>query len=312
MYGGNGNDHVGGDWGTDYIYGEAGKDTVWGGRGDDFCWGGAGNDKVSGNIGNDVLWGGSGKDVIVGGTGKDAVYGGSGNDKVSGNKGNDIVYGGSGNDKITGGPGNDILAPGKGRDYVNGNGGKNTLSYADVSGKGVKADIGKKKFGGEAKNDEIKHVDNLIGSQTRDKLTPSKGGYAYGEGGNDVIKSAGSAVMRGDAGNDKLVGGSKKDVFWLQRAEYGADDVLKFKSGQDKIRLTGKDFDLGSSLSSGELVNRSSGHEASGGGAQLIYDQSSKTLWYDADGTGAGSAEKIANFSKGAPGSLKVGDFDIA
>lgn len=311
QYGGDGNDHVGGDRGTDYGYGDAGNDIVWGGRDTDFGYGGSGNDSVSGNDGDDELYGDAGKDEVNGATGDDVAYGGSGKDSVNGNDSNDAVYGGADNDKIKGGSGNDIVAPGTGSDYANGNGGDDTLSYEDVSGKSVKIDISKKKYGGEAKNDEIKNVDNVIGSQAGDKLTPSKGGYAYGEGGDDLIKSAGSAVMRGDAGNDKLVGGKNSDVFWLQPAAFGDDSILKFNSGQDTLRLKESDFDLGGNLTSGELVNRSSGHDASEEGAQLIYDQSTKTLWYDADGTGGQAGEKIASFAKGAPGSLNVSDFDI-
>ena len=117
--------------------------------------------------------------------------------------------------------------------------------------------------------------------------------------------------MRGDEGSDKLVGGKKSDVFWLQPSKFGADDILKFKEGQDTLRVKGSDFGLGNSLGGDELVNRSNGHEASGTGPQLIYDQSTKTLWFDADGTGGGAAGKIAGFSKGTPGSLSTSDFDV-
>ena len=45
-------------------------------------------------------------------------------------------------------------------------------------------------------------------------------------------------------------------------------------------------------------------------GAQLIYDRNDKTLWFDADGIGAGGAVEVAKF-KGGPSSLSPGDFDI-
>jgi Ca2+-binding RTX toxin-like protein len=281
---------------------------------------------IVGSNGNETLDGGAGDDTILGQGGGDLIIGGRDSlasrdinntidvadleDKTESDDGNDTLYGGGGNDDVSGGKGNDLLAPGRGRDTVNGNNGNDTLSYEDVSSS-VRINISQKKYGGAAANDTIKNVDNIIGSQDGDQLTPAKGGYAYGKGGSDVIKSAGGAVMRGDEGSDKLVGSNKgKDVFWLQPAEYGADKVFNFK-GSDQIRLKGSDFDIGGSLAGSELVNRSSGHDASGGDAQLIYDQASNTLWFDPDGTGGAGAEKIATFKKGAPGSLSTGDFDI-
>ena len=260
-----------------------------------------------------MLWGGSGKDVLVGAEGTDIAYGGAGRDKVNGNDGNDTLYGGNGNDVLKGGPKNDLLVPGKGRDKVFGNSGDDTVSYAGSS-KGVLVDLDKNKLKKGAKGDDIRQVENVIGSEGKDTLTPDKGGKAFGGAGNDVIKSAQGAVMRGDAGKDKLKGDGKEkyaDTFWLQKPGDGSHDVIfKFDRGQDKLRIDGSDFGLGKSLSGDELVNRPSGHAGSGDGPQLIYDKSNKTLWYDADGGGAGGAVQIAKF-KGGPGSLGSGDFDL-
>ena len=120
--------------------------------------------------------------------------------------------------------------------------------------------------------------------------------------------------MRGDAGVDKLIGDAKKkfaDVFWLQSPGSGPEDIiLKFDAGQDKLRTVGSDLRIGKSLTGDELVNLASGHEGSGAGPQLIYEKSSKTLWYDADGGGSGGAVKVAKFTSG-PASLGVDDFDM-
>ena len=310
-YGGDGKDHVGGDCGTDKLYGDLGEDLIWGGHGDDFCWGGEGRDDVGGNQGDDVLYGDTGNDIIVGAQQQDDCYGGSGKDKVNGSTGDDRVYGGDGNDQISGGAGNDVLFPGAGRDYVNGNRGDNTVSFADLPGtKGVSINIAGKSYGKAARGDDIRNVDNVVGSENRDHLTPSKGGFAYGGGGSDVIRSEAGAVMRGDAGRDRLIGDAKKkhkDVFWVE-----SDDVIvKFDKGQDSLKMDGSKVGVGKTLGgAGEILNRSSGHEASGSGSQFIYDQSSKTLWYDSDGTGSGNAVKVATF-KGGPDSLGASDFDL-
>lgn len=309
IYGGDGKDHLIGDDGDDVIFGGADGDLVWGSHHRDICYGGSGRDSVHGNYGDDLLYGDSGKDKLYGAQASDVVYGGSGNDRVSGSGGKDWLYGGPGNDRVFGNKDDDVLAPGTGRDRVDGHSGVNTLSYEDVNAS-VRISIPNKKYKGEAGNDDIRNVDNLIGSQKGDELKPTKDGYAYGEGGSDVIKSAGSSKMRGDEGNDRLVGGKNKDIFWLQDPdEFGADTIVRFQS-KDKLRLDGSDFGFGGSLSGDELVNRDSGHAPSGSDAQLIYDQDSKTLWFDSDGIGSDGAVQVAKF-KGGPGSLSGNDFDI-
>jgi Ca2+-binding RTX toxin-like protein len=118
--------------------------------------------------------------------------------------------------------------------------------------------------------------------------------------------------MRGDEGSDRLYGDNhRKDVFWLQDLDATGDQLYKFKSGQDKLRIDGSDFGIGGSLDGSELVNDSNGHDATEAKAQLIYDQASSSLWLDADGTGGQAGIRIASFNKGAPGSLSTGDFDV-
>jgi Ca2+-binding RTX toxin-like protein len=309
QYGGADDDHVGGDIGTDYGFGDVGNDIVWGGRDNDFSYGGSGNDSVHGNIGNDYAYGGSGKDDVLGSKGDDVVFGDSGKDYVSGNTGNDIVFGGSGKDNLRGGSGDDIILPGGGKNEVQGGGGNDTLSYADIADR-VVIDLGEKVYNKAAQGEKVRNVENVIGSQGDDKLTPDKRGSVFGEGGDDVLNSAKGSVMRGDAGNDKLKGhNGGKDVFWLTN-DGGTDTLSKFKSGQDKVRLDGSDFGIGDSLDTGELINSAGGHDANQRTPQLIYDQADKSLWFDPDGTGGQAAHKLADF-KGGPGSLSVSDFDI-
>lgn len=310
QYGGAGNDHVGGDWGVDYQYGGTGKDLVWGGKDNDFSYGDAGKDSVHGNYGDDSLWGGGGKDKLVGGKHDDICYGGAGKDNVAGNSGSDIVYGDGGNDDLFGGKNNDTILPGGGKNFVNGGPGTDTLSYADLNNR-VVVDLVNEKYKKAAKGEFVKAVEHVVGSQAGDTLTPLARKNAFGHDGNDKLKSAKGAVMRGDEGKDRLYGDSGKkykDVFWLQRE--GEDRLFKFDKGQDKLRVKGDDFNIGGSISGSELINQSSGNAATAAGPQLIYDQASQTLWFDADGTGSGGAEKIASFS-GGPGSLSNSDFDV-
>jgi Ca2+-binding RTX toxin-like protein len=78
--------------GSLFIYGQGGDDVVqlgaavsipaviFGGRGDDRLGGGSGANVLSGGEGDDVLVGGAARDLLIGGLGADRVDGGSGQD----------------------------------------------------------------------------------------------------------------------------------------------------------------------------------------------------------------------------------------
>ena len=55
----------------------SGVDRLYGGGGDDVLGGGAGNDYLEGNAGDDTLDGGAGADVLVAGSGDDTLRGGT-------------------------------------------------------------------------------------------------------------------------------------------------------------------------------------------------------------------------------------------
>ncbi len=61
IYGGTGNDRIGGKGGNDKLYGDEGNDQVWGDDGDDLLRGGLGNDTLVG----DDFSGGNGRDTFV-------------------------------------------------------------------------------------------------------------------------------------------------------------------------------------------------------------------------------------------------------
>ena len=73
---------------------------IRGGEGDDTIDGQGGSDFLVGNENNDLLFGGDGNDSLSGGSGDDTLYGGADNDILNGIPGNDSVYGGSGSDTV--------------------------------------------------------------------------------------------------------------------------------------------------------------------------------------------------------------------
>jgi len=93
----------------------------------DVIYGGAGDDEIGGQLGSDILIGNGGQDTINGGSGNDAMDGGSGNDTINGGASFDVIFGGTGNDRLSGDGGNDVVVGGSGNDIVNGGNGHDWL-----------------------------------------------------------------------------------------------------------------------------------------------------------------------------------------
>ena len=252
LYGGLGNDTLDGDEGGDTLFGGPGADVVRGGSDNDelrvqttealgdVMLGGDGNDRlvnyasspltlnefsgigrqielimgnnqrITGTSIDDVLdfrlsetvpillqgvtgiEGLGGNDRIITGNGADSISGGTGDDVISGQGGADTIDGGDGDDVILGGDGADSLVGSAGADDIDGGEGIDTL------------------LGGEG-NDVLKggaHNDTLDGGVGADDLS--------GGDGNDEIRTqtneSVSDIIRGNAGNDRLVNVSAADL----------------------------------------------------------------------------------------------------
>jgi hypothetical protein len=102
VLGGDGDDHIWGEFGKDALYGGNGNDHIDGGADDDRLYGGAGHDALSGGMGNDLLAGGAGHDTITTGHGRNIAIGGQGNDDITGGADRDVflLNPGDGNDAL--------------------------------------------------------------------------------------------------------------------------------------------------------------------------------------------------------------------
>lgn len=109
IWGGRGNDYLGGSKAGNQLKGNYGNDTIRGGGGNDNIYGDHGNDRLYGDDGNDRLFGGSGDDYLRGGEGSDYLLGQAGADRLYGDAGSDRLWGGTGNDYLHGGSGTDSL-----------------------------------------------------------------------------------------------------------------------------------------------------------------------------------------------------------
>lgn len=259
-------------------------------------------------------------ETLKGTDNEDLLVGLGGDDTLIGSDGNDRLEGGAGGDELMGGAGNDLLLPGlaDGADAIDGGTGIDTVSYSNFSTTtGIDIVVSLKNQGShdDTAGDTFFNVERFIGSSASDDFfidIPQLKHYVFGGDGDDSIVLVGG-VLRGGDGKDYLHGdgGVHKETFWLD-LNHGADKIGNFLQDQDKIRISGKEFGIGSMLNSDEIVNRQSDFNAIGTKAQFIFRADVDELYFDADGTGSAAAVLVADFLDSSLVSfLDVNDFEI-
>jgi Ca2+-binding RTX toxin-like protein len=308
LIGGSGNDTFTGDGLANRLAGGAGDDMLKGGGGADVLDGGAGIDTA--NYADKTasvvvaLTGAAVASVTVDGVIEDTI---SNIENLIGGSGDDVLTGDSLANRLEGGAGDDVLTGGGGKDVLDGGAGIDTASYSDKTASIVVtlngATTAVVKVNGVTE-DTIRNIENVTGGFGNDVLTgDSMGNRLEGGAGNDVLKGGGGAdVLHGGAGADTF-------VFNTALQPSAVDAILDFTTGIDRIALDDAIF---TAFAGQSMVGSAAFHI--GGAAQdaddhLIYDSASGTLMYDADGTGAGTAQAFAILSAGL--SLTEHDFLI-
>lgn len=139
-------------------------------------------------------------------------------------------------------------------------------------------------------------IENAKGGTGNDTLTGnSADNYLYGFSGNDTINGAdGNDQLEGGQGTDILTGGNGADAFiFASKFDGTHDQITDFSiSDGDKIWLNKTIFTaLANGISEDNIVNGSTAKDSDD---YLIYNSTNHTLYYDADGSGTGSAIAIA------------------
>ncbi|WP_374244342.1 M10 family metallopeptidase C-terminal domain-containing protein, partial [Zoogloea sp.] len=138
-------------------------------------------------------------------------------------------------------------------------------------------------------------------TMVRDNFTIAYGATienAIGSGFNDTLVGNGAAnTLTGNAGADTLTGGAGADSFVFATAADGGDTITDFRSGDgDKLAIRAPNFGL---VAGTAAVLRSAGSlpAASGSGGQFLYNTANGQLWFDRDGSGAGTATLLATLA---------------
>lgn len=200
-----------------------------------------GSYKVEGLAGNDTIT------MMPTSTGSDYLDGGAGNDTLNAAGSDDILDGGDGTDTLNGGAGNDVLRGGAGGDTLNGGDGVDaadyTASYAGVT-LSLPSDPTRtsRGVGGDATNDTISGIENILGSAFDDRLTGNLlANLLVGNGGADILRGMdGDDVLIGDAMIDADMNGVPDDVDADGipdgvNAVTGGDDLLDGGFGNDRL-----------------------------------------------------------------------------
>lgn len=325
IFGGAGDDTLNGGSDADWLDGGAGSDRLIGGAGNDVYFVDSDGDTVvevlnqgidtvrtslaSYSLGANVenlIATTNGAHRFIGNALANAISGGAGADTLFGFAGNDTLDGGAGIDRLVGGVGDDLYIVQSGDIVVElSNQGTDTVFVTSGAGFTLSANVEALILGGTV----VRGIGNadgnaIIGNATANTLLGMGGAdLLHGEGGNDVLNGGdGDDTLSGGDGVDRLTGGAGADVFlFSSKFTRDYDIVNDFVSGVDRIGVDGQTFGLMASNSlSEQFFESGESGRASSAQTRFIYETDSGSLWFDADGSGAGAKSLIGTF-KGAP-----------
>ncbi len=171
---------------------------------------------------------------------------------------------------------------------------------------------------GEAAFDQLVNIENLWGSRFDDVIRSNLtgGGQVYGFEGNDILAgSTGNDVFYGGTGADTITtGGGADDLFFLSyndhynqyntlEANEGGDTITDFTHGVDHITVSRYWFGFGNiggpaaalTLASADFVT--SGGAATSTKPTFFWNDTTKVLEFDPDGTGASAKVLLATLT---------------
>lgn len=204
-------------------------------------------ENLSGTGFADTLGGDSRGNVLQGGSGNDVLIALGGDDLLDGGAGQDTLYGGAGRDTLAGGSGDDVLVVDDPDDEVIEQSGGGTDTVFAGANWTLAAQVETARlFGAATVLDGVAGAQTLVANTIGSILTGQDGDDTlwgqmaddrlFGGTGRDILRGgAGNDTLAGGAENDQLVGGTGADLFGLETADWGYDQVFDFNRGEGDI-----------------------------------------------------------------------------
>ena len=241
---------------------------------------------LAGTAGADTISGLGGRDHLYGGAGNDTLFGGAGDDAMHGDAGADIMYGGSGNDDYYVDDVNDFIS-------------ETTVPGVDDGG-----------------NDRVYSTVSYTLSPFLERLVLLESAVAISATGNaqvnSIVGNSNANIISGGGGKDTLTGGSGADTFVLGPANAANTVTITDFAAEDRFGITASDYGLsqGNGLvdnGSGTLVldptwfATVTGTQGTvTGHGQFLYNTTTRSVMWDADGSGAVAGVALATLQTGA------------
>jgi Ca2+-binding RTX toxin-like protein len=227
--------------------------------------------------------------------------GGGGGPVINGTAGNDTLTGTAGDDAINGLGGTDRVLAGStgGADVINGGAGFDSIEFASRATSAVVVDFAAGTIsGGSSGSISFTGIERVVASNFNDSLSGTAGGQT-------LAGQAGADTLWGAGGVDTLWGGGGADTFiFREMGTANADSVRDWASGTDEVALDNSAFTaigaLGDFAAGDARFKANSTGTATDASDRVIYNTSTGSLYYDADGSGGGVAQLIATF-QGSP-----------
>src|SRR5882724_1860462 len=249
-----------------------------------------------GTAGADTISGLGGRDHLYGGAGNDTLYGGAGDDSLHGDAGADIMFGGAGNDDYYVDDVNDVIS-------------ETTAPGVDDGG-----------------TDRVYSTVSYTLSPFLERLVLNESAVAISATGNaqvnSIVGNSNANIISGGGGKDTLTGGLGADTFVIGPANAANTVTITDFAAEDKFGITASDYGLsqGNGLvdnGSGALVldptwfatvTGTQGTVA--GHGQFLYNTTTRSVTWDADGSGAIAGIALATLQTGAV--VTAGNFAIS
>lgn len=299
---------------SELIAGTSSSEIIYANAGDDNVFAGGGADTVYGGSGNDFLYGGKSVNVAV----IDRLYGETGDDFFSSVLvAQSYMHGGTGNDgyEIDNSVYDHVVEKvGEGDDYVSS---WVSFTLGETSIQNAYQVEGLELLGNSALNGTGNSLNNWIRGNDGNNLLSGMAGSDFIDGGkgiDTIYGGTGRDNIHGGLGNDIIYGGSKQDFYYFDTTLNASNNVDQLKDfnpntdADDYGDLIVLDKTVFTKLSS---INDWSGFDAnffkanaSGTAVDsndyIVLDNAGPnagSLYYDADGSGAGAGTKFAQIT---------------